>query len=221
MLLAFALVAYEAQSPGKDSIKPPANAASGGTGTPKAPKLRTTSGAELGSRQNSGNRKPRPTRAELPDDPNQIKELTPELAKLLLAKFTGARYLTLNGLTTLDADTARALAEFNGSELELNGLTTLDADTVRALAESKLFRLTLNGLTTLDADTAMALAEFKGALLNLFSLTTLDADTARALAEFKGNLSLDRLNTLDANTAKALEELVGIRKANNNTTKRK
>lgn len=82
-----ALVAYVAQSPRKDSGKPSANAASGGAGTPKASNLRTTSGEELGSRENSGNRKLRTTRVELPDDPSQIKELTPELAKLLFAEF--------------------------------------------------------------------------------------------------------------------------------------
>ena len=107
MLLAIAVVAYEAQLPGKDSGKPPANAASGGAGTPQASEFRTTSGAELGPRERSGKRKPRTTRAELPDDPSQIKELTPELAKRLLAKFKGDD-LTLNGLTTLDADTREA-----------------------------------------------------------------------------------------------------------------
>ena len=61
LLLAIAVVVYKIQSPGKDSGKPSANSASGGTGTPKASKLRTTSGVELGTLGNSGNRKPRPT----------------------------------------------------------------------------------------------------------------------------------------------------------------
>ena len=164
LLLAIALVAYVAQSPGKDSGKPPANAASGGAGTPQASKLRTTSGVELGSRGKSGNRKPRPTQSELPDAPYQIKELTPKLARRLLAEFKGDN-LFLNGLTTLDANTARILAEFKGRILNLDGLTTLDADTAKALAEFKGELLNLSGLTMLDADTARALAEFKGALL--------------------------------------------------------
>ena len=200
MLLAIAVVAYEAQLPSKDSGKPPANAASGGSGTPKPSKLRTTSEAELGSRGKSGNRKPRPTQVELPDDPSQIKELTPELAKRVLAKFNGFE-LNLDGLTTLDANTARILAEFKGNSLLLNGLTTLDADTAKALTESKRGNLFLDGLTTLDADTAKALAEFKGCYLSLDGITTLDADTAKALAEyarafeeFKGSvLTLDGL----------------------------
>ena len=113
LLLAIAITVYKIQSPSKDSGKPPANAASGGAGTPQASKLRTRSGAELGSRERSGNRKPRPTRAELPDAPYQIKELTPELARRLLAEFKGGN-LFLGGLTTLDADTAKALAELVG-----------------------------------------------------------------------------------------------------------
>ena len=116
----------------------------------------------------------------------------------------------LNGLTTLDADTAKALAEFKGISLSLNGLTTLDADTAKALAGSKAWNGQLPKLTTLDADTAKELAEFKGYLV-LNGLTTLDADTAKALAGFKGSLALNGLTTLDADTAKALAEFKGER----------
>jgi hypothetical protein len=81
---------------------------------------------------------------ELPDDTNKITSLTPEQAKRLVAevKVDG---LSLNGLTTLDATTAKALAEFKG-DLTLSGLTTLDADTAKALAEFKGGRLDLDGL---------------------------------------------------------------------------
>ena len=71
-----------------------------------------------------------PSRAladELPKDTNQIESLTPEQAKTLLAEFKGD-YLSLDGLTTLDAATATALAEFKGF-LVLDGLTTFDAGT--------------------------------------------------------------------------------------------
>jgi hypothetical protein len=70
---------------------------------------------------------------ELPEDPAEIKTLTPEQARELVAEFKGD-YLSLDsldGLTTLDADTAKALAEFKGGWLELKGLTTLDADTAK------------------------------------------------------------------------------------------
>ena len=164
---------------------------------------------------------------ELPKDTNQIERLTPEQATVLagstawdgqlrnlttldaatakaLAEFKG-HSLYLDGLTTLDAATAKVLAEYKGGRLELNGLTTLDAARATALAEFKGQVLSLDGLTTLDADIAKALAEFKGQLLLLNGLITLDADIAAALAEFKGKLlCLNRLTTLDAATAKAL-----------------
>ena len=90
--------------------------------------------------------------------------------------------LSLDGLPTLDAATAKALAEFTGPLLSLTGLNTLEADTAKALAEFK-GDLFLNGLSTLDAATAKALAEFQGRVLSLNGLTMLDFDTAMALAE--------------------------------------
>ena len=141
------------------------------------------------------------------DDTNKIKSLPPEQARKMVAEFKGP-WLYLNGLTTLDADTAKALAAFKGQGLYLNVLTTLDADTAKALAEFKGQGLHLNGLITLDADTAKALTELKCQGLYLNGLTTLDADTTKPLAEFKGQvLSLDGLTTLDAATAKALASL--------------
>ena len=188
-------------------------------------------------------------RGALPKDTNQIKELTPEQALKLAKEFPGvtvefvhkslgkyqlsdclplnglksldaqtatalAAYakqrLLLNGLTTLDADTAKALAAFKGVYLYLDGLTTLDADTIKAFAEFKGHSLSLDGLTTLDADTIKALAELKRLDLVLGGLTALDADTAKAIAEFKCSyLTLNGLTTLDAAAAKALAEFRG------------
>ena len=108
-----------------------------------------------------------PSRAladELPKDTNQIERLTPEQAKKLAAEFPGVevkierntggadmsgieRSLPLNGLKSLDADTAKALGEFKGQSLNLNGLTTLDVATATALAERTRGGLYLNGLT--------------------------------------------------------------------------
>jgi hypothetical protein len=69
---------------------------------------------------------------ELPDDTNKITSLTPEQAKRLVAevKVDG---LSLNGLTTLDADTAKALAEFKGGRLDLDGLQRASFGAVGAL----------------------------------------------------------------------------------------
>ena len=149
--------------------------------------------------------------------PEQLKQLTPKMAKLLLLSLgdlgdeTRVGDLDLSGLTTLDAETAKALAEFKGFGLSLEGLTTLDAETAKALAELKGESLHLHGLTTLDAETAKALGEFKGSVLDLGALTTLDAETAKALAEFEGeSLYLRGLTTLDAETAKVLAEFKGF-----------
>jgi hypothetical protein len=115
----------------------------------------------------------------------------------------------LTSVTTLDAETAKALAGFKGYSLMLNDLTSLDADTARALAEFQGGLLSLCRLRTLDAAAARALAEFKGTCLALRGLDALDADTAKALARYNGGeLLLDGLRTLDAATAK---ELVNFR----------
>jgi hypothetical protein len=145
----------------------------------------------------------------LPADTNQIKRLTPEQAKKLAAEFPGVevkierntggadmsgieRSLPLNGLKSLDADTAKALGEFKGQSLNLNGLTTLDVATAQALAGFKGGGLYLNGLTRLDVATAKALAERTGGALYLNGLATLDAATAKTLAaldKWDGDLS--------------------------------
>jgi hypothetical protein len=141
--------------------------------------------------------------AELPG-PSELESLTVEEARRLVAEYKG-EMLSLGGLTTLDAETAKALAEYKGDYLSLDGLATLNADTAKALAESKARRLHLKGLATLDADTAKALAEYKGDYISLDGLATLNADTAKALAEYKGRwLYLNGLATLDSDTAKAL-----------------
>jgi hypothetical protein len=118
---------------------------------------------------------------ELPKDLRHIKTLAPEQAQALVAQRQGSECLAVEGLTALDTDTAKALAEFKGEQIRLDGLATLEGDTAKALAKFKGENLLLNGLTTLDADSAMALAEFKGVGLYVKGLTR-DADTAKALA---------------------------------------
>ncbi len=170
---------------------------------------------------------------ELPKDTYTIESLTPEQARKLAAEFKG-QTLRLNGLTTLDADTAKVLADFKAWNGQLPKLTIVDAATAKALAEFKGQTLHLNGLTIVDAATAKVLAEFKGQTLHLNGLTTLDAaaakalaasDTwngflpsltgfespdsvavAKALAARKGPLSLPNLKTISPKTLSALIE---------------
>jgi hypothetical protein len=142
---------------------------------------------------------------ELPKDTDKIESLTVEQAQRLVTEFKGT-WLYLNGLTTLSADAAKALAQHKGG-LSLNGLTTLSDEAATALAQHK-GDLSLTGLTTLDADAAKALAQYKGWLF-LNGLNTLDAEAATALAQHKGELHLNGLTTLDAEAATALTQHKG------------
>jgi len=126
---------------------------------------------------------------ELPTDTNQIESLTPEQATALAGSTAG--WVRLPNLTSLDAATAKTLAEFKGQELFL-GLTSLDADVAETLAEFKGKLLRLNGLTTLDADLAKTLAGATAWDGRVPKLTTLDIDIAKTLAaldKWDGNLS--------------------------------
>jgi len=146
-----------------------------------------------------------PVRAdELPADTNKIESLTPERARKLATEFSGvsvavgiggnspanprprsgfgvteSRCLPLNGLKSIDKETAKELAGYAKGPLLLDGLTTLDADTATTLVEFK-HRLYLDGLTTLDAETAKGFANVM--FLNLAGLSALDARTAKVLA---------------------------------------
>lgn len=65
---------------------------------------------------------------------HKIESLTPGQAQKLVAEMKG-EYLTLSGLTSLDVETAKALAEFKGERLgllNLDGLATLDVETAKA-----------------------------------------------------------------------------------------
>ncbi len=160
---------------------------------------------------------------ELSEDTNKIESLTPEQAQKVVEQFereegveikqedgstvvlTRFGGLSLDGLKSLDSQTAKVISGYSNGPLALNGLTSLAADAARALGNAKSTSLALNGLTNLDADTAKALAEFKGISLSLNGLTTLDAETAKVLAEWKAwDGHLPELTTLDAETANAL-----------------
>lgn len=164
-----------------------------------------------------------PARAadRLPADTNKIESLTPEQARTLVARVrrsrdvvgrpgllaSGRRWdgLALNGLKTLDAETAAVLAEFTGTALTFNGLKTLTPDVAAALAAHRGSELSLAGLATLTPDAAVALAAYRGADLSLNGLATLPPATAAGLAKFEGEfLRLDRVAMLEPEAALAL-----------------
>lgn len=71
--------------------------------------------------------------------------------------------LPLDGVRSLDAETTNALAGYRKGPLFLNGLTTLSAGAATALAQHE-GDLYLDGLATLSAEVARALARHKGDL---------------------------------------------------------
>jgi hypothetical protein len=168
-----------------------------------------------------------PSRAladELPKDTNQIESLTLEQAKKLAAEFPGVTVaervesmtsctpgcLPLNGLKSLDAATAQALAGFEGGGLYLNGLTRLDVATAKALAEFKGRKLELNRPTTLDIDIAKTLAaldKWDGDLSSIVAIESPDSvEIAATLATRKGPLRLPNLKKISPKTLAALIE---------------
>jgi hypothetical protein len=157
-----------------------------------------------------------------PEDTNAIESLTPEQARKLAQEFPGVpvdvefkgigrtplqKCLPLNGLKSLDAETAKALAEYK-SHLLLNGLTTLSADAAKSLEEHKIGWLSLDGLTTLADEVAKALVKHNGVFL-LNGLTTLSGETALTLTQHKGPLYLTGVTTLSDEAAKTLITRIG------------
>jgi len=131
---------------------------------------------------------------ERSQDTKAIKRLTPQQARELVARYKGQE-LSLDGLTTLEPDAARALMGFKGKSLsvpllpqELGKRTPLARDTVRCLC---LFH---------DPENPIALP----------SITTLDGpeavEIATILAEVRGPLSLANLRKISPKTLAALVE---------------
>jgi len=162
----------------------------------------------------------------LPADTNKIESLTPEQARTLVARVRRSRDmvgrpgllasgrswdgLALDGLKTLDAETAAVLAEFTGVALTLNGLKTLTPDAAAALAGYRGAELSLAGLATLAPETAAGLAKFEGEFLKLDRLTTLEPEAALALAGRRAKrLHLPGLTTISAEAARGLAAFGG------------
>jgi hypothetical protein len=96
------------------------------------------------------------------------------------------RSLPLNGLNSLDAETATALAAYPEGPLLLDGLTTLDAATAKTLA---------------------ALDTWNGNLSSIVAIESPDSvEIAAALAKRKGPLSLPNLKKISPKTLTALIE---------------
>jgi hypothetical protein len=111
--------------------------------------------------------------------------------------------LMLDGLASLNVETAEALGSYSGLKLSLCGLTSLSADVAAALSGIK-YALALNGLKGLSVEVARALAEHKGSL-HLNGLTDISVEVAEALARYDGReLSLGGLKSISVEVAAAL-----------------
>jgi hypothetical protein len=137
-----------------------------------------------------------------------LKSLDVNVASVLAR--SRSNWLFLDGLKTIDAETAKSLADYKG-HLGLSGVVSLDVDAIRALAEVERAGLFFDGLPTIDTEAAEAISRFQGGLLRLDGLTALDADTASAIARTKANtLALNKLRTIDLETAKSLLQFKGV-----------
>lgn len=171
---------------------------------------------------------PRDVRAadRLPANTDSIESLTPDQARTLLARAradrdnfrlnggmaSGRRWngLSLNGLKTLDGETATVLAEFKGLALSLKGLTTLSPEAAAAIAGFQGESLVLHGLTTLPVDVARPLARSPAWDGILPRLATLSPEAAAALAEVgRDRLVLSGLAELTPETARAVAAFAG------------
>ncbi|MFN6270101.1 MAG: hypothetical protein ACK40T_06875 [Akkermansiaceae bacterium] len=181
--------------------------------------------------------RPSPTPISLPTDTNEIRNLTLKEARELVRRHKEKGELSLNGLTSLNAETAAVLAEFKGVALMLNGMTTLSEESAAALAGFKGEHLHL-GLTTLSPEAARILAkrgepapkntndatgqcgtkwfgkddqEMGRGKLAINHLTTLTDESAREIAQFRGlALDLNGLTTLSEESAKGLAAYGGV-----------
>ncbi|MCB9897945.1 MAG: hypothetical protein H6825_08075 [Planctomycetes bacterium] len=139
-----------------------------------------------------------------------VEALTPAEASTL-ARFDGLR-LALPGLLSLDVPLARTLATFGTGrpevELFLDGVATLDAEAAAALADFGGARLSLGGLRVLDVASARTLASYQG-LLVLNGMFDIPPDVALALAQptrtsARRGLALDGPRRIDVALARAL-----------------
>ena len=130
------------------------------------------------------------------------KTLTLKTAKAFIKSPTK---VDLSGFQIIDADAAKKLAKYRGSDLNLNSLRNLSKQVAKALAAAKdCCGLHLDSLTDLSLDAAMELGMFKGGIF-LNALTDLSAEVAKELTKTpKRHLHFNSLKELSLDAAKEL-----------------
>lgn len=138
---------------------------------------------------------------------NHLKELTPELSKIL--RSWGGEELFLNGLEAIDKKALRYLCEWEGTVLSLSGLKELEPSVARVLREwgrkgdFKFRTLHLSGIKEINPKIAKILS--KSCFVNLYlnGLSEIDAKSAHWLTRWAGKeLFLQGIERLEPKTAK-------------------
>ena len=135
-----------------------------------------------------------------------FKSVPEDVAKALAKRQHG---LTMEGLTTLSEESAKALRGKLGGKLPR--LTSLTVDSAKAIAgpvPGQFHRtLILDGLTTLPDDIALSIGgkDSRGGL-HLNGLKTLTPIAAKAICQREGDLYLNGLTTVSEETLNALVE---------------
>ena len=143
---------------------------------------------------------------DLPRNTDEFKSLTAEQAAELVKKYKGGS-LFLRGLTSIDKDVAKELANFEGLVLGLNGLTSIDKDVAQELAYYQGVKLTL-GLKSIDKESLQELARLKSRVY-LGNFTSIDKDIAQFLIKFHREELVLGLTSIDKEVAKELAKFKG------------
>ena len=139
---------------------------------------------------------------------NQFTQIELDAAKLLiesqakLEKKYEIKKLLLNGLINITDDIAEIICGWKNT-IELNGLTTIDNKTAKALAQDHIGEIRLNGLLNLDFDLASELVKNNGPL-SFNGLTKLTDGFCKAFIKFKHGIQLNGLQNLSIEEAKIL-----------------
>lgn len=115
--------------------------------------------------------------------------------------------LELNGLSSVKPEVLTVLARHDGN-LHLNGLKSLTAGAAKALAEHRGGVLALDGLSSLEPGIAEQLATHQGGL-SLNGISSLTLDKAKALCAHEGELFLNGLTELTDSLAAVIAAHLG------------
>ena len=98
-------------------------------------------------------------------DPGDTDDIDPEKDGLAAAmqSLIGRRSLSLSALVSLDPDVAFVFTQHKGM-LILNGIQSIDRETAQILSSSKATLLALDGLSHIDSDAEQTLRTFNGTL---------------------------------------------------------